>query len=69
MWGAPTAPPDTPILQDEAQANMPAYFRFLTIMAFHVFLQEKVGGVMLGRAAWRWQGQCPHGGVVSSDVM
>ncbi|XP_072209047.1 folylpolyglutamate synthase, mitochondrial isoform X2 [Excalfactoria chinensis] len=28
--------------KDEAQANMPAYFRFLTIMAFHVFLQEKV---------------------------
>lgn len=22
---------------------MPAYFRFLTILAFHVFLQEKVG--------------------------
>lgn len=22
---------------------MPAYFRFLTIMAFHVFLKEKVG--------------------------
>lgn len=21
---------------------MPAYFRFLTIMAFHVFIQEKV---------------------------
>ncbi|NXI71832.1 FOLC protein, partial [Anseranas semipalmata] len=28
--------------QDPAQASMPAYFRFLTIMAFHVFLQEKV---------------------------
>ncbi|XP_015135197.3 folylpolyglutamate synthase, mitochondrial isoform X8 [Gallus gallus] len=28
--------------KDESQANMPAYFRFLTIMAFHVFLQEKV---------------------------
>ncbi|XP_031457914.1 folylpolyglutamate synthase, mitochondrial [Phasianus colchicus] len=28
--------------KDEAQTNMPAYFRFLTIMAFHVFLQEKV---------------------------
>ncbi|NWW84193.1 FOLC protein, partial [Rhynochetos jubatus] len=25
-----------------AHASMPAYFRFLTIMAFHVFLQEKV---------------------------
>lgn len=22
--------------------SMPAYFRFLTLMAFHVFLQEKV---------------------------
>lgn len=63
----PQPPPDAPIPQDEAQANMPAYFRFLTIMAFHVFLQEKVGGVMLGRAAWRWWGQCPHGGVVPSD--
>jgi folylpolyglutamate synthase len=28
------ANPDTPL--------MPAYFRYLTIMAFHVFLQEKV---------------------------
>ncbi|KAM9176549.1 LOW QUALITY PROTEIN: folylpolyglutamate synthase, mitochondrial [Mergus octosetaceus] len=28
--------------KDLAQASMPAYFRFLTIMAFHVFLQEKV---------------------------
>ncbi|KFU84293.1 hypothetical protein M959_12039, partial [Chaetura pelagica] len=28
--------------QDLARASMPAYFRFLTIMAFHVFLQEKV---------------------------
>lgn len=28
--------------KDAAQASMPAYFRFLTIMAFHVFLQEKV---------------------------
>lgn len=42
----PQPPPDAPIPQDEAQANMPAYFRFLTIMAFHVFLQEKVGGVI-----------------------
>lgn len=38
-------PPDAPVSQDESQANMPAYFRFLTIMAFHVFLQEKVGAV------------------------
>ncbi|XP_065593656.1 folylpolyglutamate synthase, mitochondrial isoform X2 [Cyrtonyx montezumae] len=28
--------------KDEVQVDMPAYFRFLTIMAFHVFLQEKV---------------------------
>ncbi|NXL89499.1 FOLC protein, partial [Alectura lathami] len=28
--------------KDEAHGGMPAYFRFLTIMAFHVFLQEKV---------------------------
>ncbi|NXQ31381.1 FOLC protein, partial [Alaudala cheleensis] len=28
--------------KDPAHAGMPAYFRFLTIMAFHVFLQEKV---------------------------
>ncbi|NXH49537.1 FOLC protein, partial [Dicaeum eximium] len=28
--------------KDSAHASMPAYFRFLTIMAFHVFLQEKV---------------------------
>ncbi|NWI64635.1 FOLC protein, partial [Todus mexicanus] len=28
--------------KDPANASMPAYFRFLTIMAFHVFLQEKV---------------------------
>ncbi|XP_064325093.1 folylpolyglutamate synthase, mitochondrial isoform X2 [Phalacrocorax carbo] len=28
--------------KDPAHASMPAYFRFLTIMAFHVFLQEKV---------------------------
>ncbi|NWX96832.1 FOLC protein, partial [Nothoprocta ornata] len=28
--------------KDPARASMPAYFRFLTIMAFHVFLQEKV---------------------------
>uniref|UniRef100_A0A8D0G2G0 Folylpolyglutamate synthase n=1 Tax=Strix occidentalis caurina TaxID=311401 RepID=A0A8D0G2G0_STROC len=27
---------------DPVHASMPAYFRFLTIMAFHVFLQEKV---------------------------
>ncbi|XP_064891976.1 folylpolyglutamate synthase, mitochondrial isoform X3 [Columba livia] len=28
--------------KDPACTSMPAYFRFLTIMAFHVFLQEKV---------------------------
>ncbi|NXA34759.1 FOLC protein, partial [Eudromia elegans] len=28
--------------KDPARASMPAYFRFLTIMAFHVFLQEQV---------------------------
>uniref|UniRef100_A0A8C8ABH1 tetrahydrofolate synthase n=1 Tax=Otus sunia TaxID=257818 RepID=A0A8C8ABH1_9STRI len=28
--------------KDPGHASMPAYFRFLTIMAFHVFLQEKV---------------------------
>ncbi|XP_010216906.1 PREDICTED: folylpolyglutamate synthase, mitochondrial, partial [Tinamus guttatus] len=28
--------------KDPARASMPAYFRFLTVMAFHVFLQEKV---------------------------
>ncbi|KAM9370786.1 folylpolyglutamate synthase, mitochondrial [Phaethornis superciliosus] len=28
--------------KDPAHPSMPAYFRFLTIMAFHVFLQEKV---------------------------
>ncbi|KAM6296966.1 folylpolyglutamate synthase, mitochondrial [Aegotheles albertisi] len=28
--------------KDLAHTSMPAYFRFLTIMAFHVFLQEKV---------------------------
>ncbi|NWX06572.1 FOLC protein, partial [Caloenas nicobarica] len=28
--------------KDPARSSMPAYFRFLTIMAFHVFLQEKV---------------------------
>ncbi|XP_057610764.1 folylpolyglutamate synthase, mitochondrial isoform X2 [Chionomys nivalis] len=28
--------------KDDSQISMPAYFRFLTLMAFHVFLQEKV---------------------------
>ncbi|NXX98232.1 FOLC protein, partial [Centropus bengalensis] len=28
--------------KDTVHSSMPAYFRFLTIMAFHVFLQEKV---------------------------
>lgn len=37
---------------------MPAYFRFLTIMAFHVFLQEKVsgGGLQLMTEMSRWWG-------------
>lgn len=29
-------------MQDDSHISMPAYFRFLTLMAFHVFLQEKV---------------------------
>lgn len=34
----------SPHLQDASSCvSMPAYFRFLTLMAFHVFLQEKVG--------------------------
>ncbi|XP_059116059.1 folylpolyglutamate synthase, mitochondrial [Peromyscus eremicus] len=28
--------------KDDSHISMPAYFRFLTLMAFHVFLQEKV---------------------------
>ncbi len=28
--------------QDAHGGSMPAYFRFLTILAFHIFLQEKV---------------------------
>nr|XP_048288084.1 folylpolyglutamate synthase, mitochondrial isoform X2 [Myodes glareolus] len=28
--------------KDDSHVSMPAYFRFLTLMAFHVFLQEKV---------------------------
>ena len=28
--------------KDEFGGEMPAYFRFLTLMAFHTFLQEKV---------------------------
>lgn len=30
------------MLQDDNYNSMPAYFRFLTLMAFHVFLQEQV---------------------------
>ncbi len=30
------------ICQDVHGGSMPAYFRFLTILAFHIFLQEKV---------------------------
>ncbi|XP_053417248.1 folylpolyglutamate synthase, mitochondrial isoform X2 [Nycticebus coucang] len=29
-------------LQDSSRVSMPPYFRFLTLMAFHIFLQEKV---------------------------
>lgn len=29
-------------VQDGDHTSMPSYFRFLTLMAFHVFLQEKV---------------------------
>lgn len=33
-----------PCPQDDSSCvSMPSYFRFLTLMAFHVFLQEKVG--------------------------
>lgn len=43
--------------QDPARTSMPAYFRFLTIMAFHVFLQEKVGGgghrLVVGTSGWQ----------------
>lgn len=46
--------------QDPAHASMPAYFRFLTIMAFHVFLQEKVSGgglqLVTERSGW-WRPQ------------
>lgn len=44
-----SAPPRTPSLMgpcpqdDSSCVSMPSYFRFLTLMAFHVFLQEKVG--------------------------
>lgn len=31
--------------QDANGGSMPAYFRFLTILAFHVFLQEKVSNI------------------------
>lgn len=34
-------------VQDDSHVAMPAYFRFLTLMAFHVFLQEKVGVSLL----------------------
>lgn len=44
-WGCPVSSPYAcSAWQDPVHASMPAYFRFLTIMAFHVFLQEKVGG-------------------------
>ncbi|XP_078382408.1 folylpolyglutamate synthase, mitochondrial-like isoform X2 [Oculina patagonica] len=32
---------------EEGKSSMPAYFRFLTLMSFHVFLQEKVDVVIL----------------------
>ena len=31
------------LFQGDHNDEMPGYFRFLTVMAFHVFLQEKVG--------------------------
>ena len=30
------------LAQEEHNGEMPPYFKFLTIMAFHVFLQEQV---------------------------
>ena len=30
------------VFQEEGKNSMPAYFRFLTLMSFHVFLKEKV---------------------------
>lgn len=49
--------------QDPAHASMPAYFRFLTIMAFHVFLQEKVsgGGLQLVTERSGWWGPQERG--------
>lgn len=42
-------------MQEEHQGKMPAYFRFLTILALKVFLEEAVswlgeGGVLVGVA-------------------
>ncbi|EHB10124.1 Folylpolyglutamate synthase, mitochondrial [Heterocephalus glaber] len=53
--------------KDGSCVSMPAYFRFLTLMAFHVFLQEKVRSVptpdpspeALGMAASEGWGSCP----------
>jgi len=57
-WGYPMPSPYArPARQDPVHASMPAYFRFLTIMAFHVFLQEKVGGrggLQLVMGMWGW---------------
>lgn len=48
-WSGPISPEWTMgrlltcfCMQDDSHISMPAYFRFLTLMAFHVFLQEKV---------------------------
>ncbi|PFX14100.1 Folylpolyglutamate synthase, mitochondrial [Stylophora pistillata] len=35
------------VLQEEGKNSMPAYFRFLTLLSFHVFLKEKVDVVVL----------------------
>ena len=33
---------------------MPAYFRFLTLVSFHVFLQEMVSCLMIGVSLAEW---------------
>ena len=38
--------------QNQFDGEMPHYFKFLTIMAFHVFLKEKV--FMLRRLRYVW---------------
>ncbi|KAF3848565.1 hypothetical protein F7725_015062 [Dissostichus mawsoni] len=39
--------------KDAHGGMMPAYFRFLTILAFHVFLQEKILGDTIEKIAWQ----------------